>query len=146
MNPSKCIFAQPEVQFLEHIVSELGCRPNPANTEAIQNMKPSANIKEVKRFLSMCGFYRKHVPRFALIAAPLTNLTHSKVESRWADSCHQAFEKLKARLMEATILVRADVSKQFVVTTYVSDTHVGAVLSQAQAYGSDWAVGYFPKR
>ncbi len=75
VNLSKCSFAQSKVKFLGHIVSEQGCRPDPANTEAIQKMKPPTNVKEVRRFLGMCGFYRKHVPNFAQITNPLTNLT-----------------------------------------------------------------------
>ncbi len=135
----------PEGKFVGHIVSEQGCRPDPANTEAIQNMKFSTNAKEVKRYLSMSSFYRKHLPKFAPSAAPLNNLTSSTVVLRWTDSCRQAFGKFKAKLMEARILIRADVSKPYVVTTDVSDTHVGGVLSQARADGSDRAVGYFSK-
>ncbi len=121
-------------------------RPDPANAEAIQNMKPPTNIKEAGRFLGMCGFYRKHVPKFVLIAAPLTDLTRSKVEVRCTDSCQQAFEKLKAKLIETPIIVRAGISKQFVVTTDASDIHVRGVPSQAQADRSDRTVGCFSKR
>ncbi len=85
-------------------------------------MKPPSNIIEVRRFLGMCGFCCKHVPQFTLIAAPLTNLTRSKVKFKWTESCQQAFEKFKAKLMEAPVLVRDDVSKSFVVTTDASDT------------------------
>ncbi len=38
-------------------------------------MKAPTTVKEVRRFLGMCEFYRKHVPSFAKIAALLTNLT-----------------------------------------------------------------------
>ncbi len=145
VNMSKCTFAQPEVKFLGQIVSEQGCRPDPADTKAIQNMKPPIYIKEGRRFLGMCSFYCKHVPQFALIATPLTNLTHSKVKFRRTNSCQQVFEKLKAILMDAPILVRADISKLFVVTTYASDTNIRGMLSQAQADTSDQAVGYFSK-
>ncbi len=109
-------------------------------------MKLTTNTKEVNRFLGMCGFYSKYTPEFALIAEPLTNLTLRKVKFRWTDSCQQAFEKLKAKLMEALLLVRNDVSKPFVVTTDANDTQVGVVLSQARADGSDRAVGNFSKR
>ncbi len=85
VNLSKCSFAQTEVKFLGHIVSKEGCRPDPANTEAIQKMKPPTSVKEVRRFLELCGFYRKHVPSFAQIAAPLTNLTKNTVEFVWTD-------------------------------------------------------------
>ncbi len=51
LNLSKCSIGQREVQFLEHIVSEEGFRPDPGNMEAIVNMKPPTNVKETRRFL-----------------------------------------------------------------------------------------------
>ncbi len=80
MNLSKCGIGKREVKFLGHIVSEAGCRPNPENVQAVQNMKTPTNAKGVRSFLGMCGFYRKHIPRFAKIAAPLTNMTRKSVE------------------------------------------------------------------
>ncbi len=74
-NLSKCVFGQKQVKILGHIVSEEGRRPDPSNVEAVKTMKPPTTVKEVRRFLGMCGFYRKHVPQFAKIAAALTNLT-----------------------------------------------------------------------
>ncbi len=109
-------------------------------------MKPPTNVKGIRRFLGMCGFYRKHVPNFAQIAAPLTNLTRNSVDFNWTDKCQQAFEDLKEKLVNAPILIRADITKPFVVTTDVNDTHVGGVLSQAQPDGSDRSIAYFSKR
>ncbi len=74
LNLSKCTFEE-EVKFLGHRVSKEGCRPNPTNVEAINKMFPPKTIKEVRHYLGMCGFYRKHIPNFSKIAAPLHNLT-----------------------------------------------------------------------
>ncbi len=57
-------------------------------------MKPPTSVKEVRRFLGMCGFYRKHIPNFAQIVAPLTNLTRNTVELIWTDKCQEAFDEL----------------------------------------------------
>ncbi len=78
LNLSKCDIGKREAKFLSHIVSESGCRPEPENVKAVQNMKPPTNAKGVRSFLGMCGFYRKHISRFAKIAVPLTNLTRKK--------------------------------------------------------------------
>ncbi len=129
-----------------HIVSEAGCLPDPANVEAVNNMSPPTSAKGVRRFLGMCGFYRKHIPSFAKIAAPLTNLTRKNLEFRWTDQCQAAFEELKSRLTSAPVLVRADVHQPFIITTDASDTHVGGVLSQIQADGSDRAIGHSSRK
>ncbi len=134
LNLSKCDIGKREVKFLGHIVSEAGCQPNPENVQAVQNMKTPTNAKGVRSFLGMCGFYRKHIPRFAKIAAPLTNLTRKSVEFQWTDHCQEAFDELKSRLTQAPILVKADVHQPFIVTTDASGTHVGAGRWDQQAY------------
>ncbi len=143
LNRSKCSFGQREVKFWGHIVSAAGCRPDPTKVKAITDMKTPTTVKGVSRFLGMCGFYRKHIPKFAKVAAPLTNLTRKNVEFQWTENCEKSFERLKERLTEAPVVVRADINQPFVVTTDASNTHVGGVLSQIQADGSDRPIGYF---
>ncbi len=75
LNLSKCTFGLKEVTFLGHRNSAEGSKPDPKNVEAVIKMKVPTRAKEMRRFLGMCGFYRKHVPSFAKLATPLTNLT-----------------------------------------------------------------------
>ncbi len=64
----------------------------------------------------------------------------------WTEECHQAFEHLKTCLVQAPILVKAQVDKPFIITTDASDTHVGGVLSQIQQDGANKPIGYFSKK
>ena len=146
LNLSKCTFGEAEVKFLGHLVSEQGCKPDPKNVEAVQKMHPPKTVKEVRSYLGMCGFYRKHIPEFAKIAVPLYNLTKKNVDFIWTKECQTSFEALKTSLIQAPVLVRADVTKPFIVTTDASQTHVGGVLSQIQEDGSDRPIGYFSKK
>ncbi len=77
LNLSKCTFGLKEVTFLGHRISAEGSQPDPKNTEAVMKMKPPTNVREVRRFLGMCGFYRKHVPSFAKVGTSLKDLTRS---------------------------------------------------------------------
>ncbi len=79
LNLSTCTFGLKEFTFLGHKISAEGSKPDPKNVEAVAKIKASTTVREVRRFLGMCGFYRKHVPSFAKIAAPFTNLTKSRV-------------------------------------------------------------------
>ncbi len=83
LNLSKCHLGQWDVKFLGHVVSKEGFKPDPGNVEAIVRMKPPTNVKEVRRFLGMCGFYRKHIENFSSLASPLTNLTRKKQPFEW---------------------------------------------------------------
>ncbi len=130
LNLSKCHLGQREVKFLGHIVSEEGFRPEPGNVEAIVNMKPPTSVKETRRFLGMAGFYRKHIDKFSHLAAPLTDLTRKNQPFRWTVDCQRAFEDLKNKLVTSPILVRGNLSKQFILETDASQHHVAAVLLQ----------------
>ncbi len=83
LNISKCHIGQREIKFLGHIVSKEGFRPEPGNIEAITKMKEPKNLKEVRRFIGMVGFYRKHIVYFSKIASPLTDLTRKNQAYKW---------------------------------------------------------------
>ncbi len=146
LNLSKCEMAKTEVTFLGHKISQEGSQPDPKNVEAVLEMKPPTKVKEVRRFLGMAGFYRKHISNFAQIATPLTNLTKKDQPFLWTDKCQEAFDTLKRSLAQAPILARAQSNQPFILTTDASNTHVGGVLSQTQEDGSVRPLGYFSKK
>ncbi len=137
LNLSKCTFGLKEVTFLGHSISAAESKPDPKNIEAVAKMKSPTTVKEVRRFLGMCGFNRKHVLSFAKIAAPLTNLIRVRTIFSWTKESQQAFEQLKACLMDAPVLVKAQVDQPFILTTDARNSHVGGVLSQIQPDGSN---------
>ncbi len=143
LNLSKCTFGLKEVTFLGHSISAEGSQPDPKNVEAVMKMKSPTSVREVlRRFLGMCGFYRKHVPSFAKVATPLTNLARSNTVFAWMEECQKSFEHLKNSLVSAPIQVKAQVDRPFILTTDASDTHVRGVLSQLQSDGTNKPVGY----
>ncbi len=135
LNLSKCHIGQKEVKFLRHIVSKDGFRPDPENVDAIAKMKHITNVKETRRFLGMAGFYRKHIDKFSKIAAPLTDLTRKNQPFKWAVDCQRAFEEIKSKLVSSPMLVKANLSKQFILETDASQHHVAAVLLQYDKCG-----------
>ncbi len=77
------------------------------------------------------------MPNFSKMAAPPHNLT---------PECQNYFETLKFTLTTAPVIVKADVTQPFLVTTDASSTHVEGVLSQVQPDGSNKPIGYFQKK
>ncbi len=127
-------------------MSDEGLIPHQGNVEAIVNMRPPTNVKETPRFLGMAEFYRKHIDRFSLLAAPLTDLTRKNQPFRWTVDCQQAFKDLKNKLVTSPILVKANLFKQFILETDASQHHVAVVLLQYDDEGLPRAVGYFSKK
>ncbi len=146
LNLSKCHIGQREVKFLGHIVPEEGFRTDTGNVEAIVNMKSPTNIKETRRFLGIAGFYGTHIDEFSHLAALLTDITRNNQPFRWTVDCQQAFEDLKNKLVTSHILVKANLSKQFILETNASQHQVAAVLLQYDDEGLPRAVGYFSKK
>ena len=95
---SKCKFAQTEVKFLGHVISQGTIKCNPEAVETIRKWKRPASGKNqvtaVRSFLGMVGWYRRFIPNFSTIAAPLYNLTKKNVKWLWTDECEEAFRTL----------------------------------------------------
>lgn len=68
----KSEFLRKEVEFLGHVVTTDGVRPNPNKVEAILNWPLPKTPKELKSFLGTVSYYRRFIPKFANIAKPLT--------------------------------------------------------------------------
>ncbi|GFW74563.1 hypothetical protein TNCV_2414621 [Trichonephila clavipes] len=62
---SKCIFAKPEVDFLEHHVSENGIRPITERIQALLDFNRPSTVKQLQIFLGMLNFYRRFLPNAA---------------------------------------------------------------------------------
>ena len=62
------------MKYLSYEVGSEQLAPVKAKVEALVNFPPPATKKALRRFLGVTGFYRRFIPRFSEIAAPLTNL------------------------------------------------------------------------
>ena len=129
----KCEFARSSISYLGHIISKDGVATDPAKVAAVQEWPVPATVHDVRSFLGLCSYYRKFVPRFAEVAAPLTDLTKAEVKdvaSAWGPKQQAAFEALKGSLTSTPVLLHADPSKPYVLRTDASDFAVGSVLMQ----------------
>lgn len=146
LNVSKCAFGVKKVKFLGHIVSAQGIKPDPKNVEAVNRMPSPGNLKQVRRFMGMVNFYRKHIPKLAFIASPITDLLRKDVPFQWNAECQKAFIELKRILTTYPVLVKADQTKPFQLHTDASKSHVGASLMQVEDDHSLKPIGFFSKK
>ncbi|KAA3484183.1 integrase [Gossypium australe] len=65
-----------------------------------------------------------------MIATPMTKLLQKYVKFEWSEKCQQSFERLKALLTEAPVLVQLEPGKEFVVYNDASLNGLGCVLMQ----------------
>jgi hypothetical protein len=141
LQPDKCEFLRKEVNYLGHVITEEGCKPDPSKVEVIENFPRPENEKQLKSFLGMIGYYRRFIPRFSKIAAPLHALFKKDAKFEWTAEQENAFLNLKAKLTTQPILQYPDFSKEFILTTDASNQGLGAVLSQGEI-GKDLPIAY----
>jgi len=144
LQPSKCEFMRREVNYIGHIISEEGIKPDPKKTSCLTNFPVPRNPKEVKSFLGLAGYYRKFVRDFSQISKPLTTLLKKEARFEWTDLCQHAFETLKGALTTEPILQHPVFSRPFLITTDASNSAIGAVLSQGRV-GSDLPISYISR-
>ena len=106
LKPTKCKFVRKELEYLGHVISREGLKPNPRLVDAVRNFPRPETAQETRRFLGLCSYYRKFIPRFAEVANPLHYLTRKDTDFAWSLESQRAFDRLKNQLISAPVLVR----------------------------------------
>jgi transposase InsO family protein len=129
----KCEFAKPSIDYLGHIISKDGIRTDPAKVAAVLEWPVPTSVHDVRSFLGLCSYYRRFVPKFAEVAAALTDLTRADVrdvKAAWGPKQQAAFEELKRLLTSTPVLRHADSSKPYMLRCDASEFAIGSVLMQ----------------
>ncbi|GFV18188.1 hypothetical protein TNCV_169911 [Trichonephila clavipes] len=71
INPSKCTFGVPTLNFLGFQVCSSGIKPLEDRVEAILKFPKPTTITQLRRFLGMLNYYRRFIRQAAHILAPL---------------------------------------------------------------------------
>jgi len=71
LHPGKCVFAQPQVQYLGFVLSEKGVTASPEKVKGVKQYPTPKCVRDVRAFIGLASFYRRLVPKFAELAKPL---------------------------------------------------------------------------
>ena len=145
MNLAKTEFCHATVTFLGHLVGQGQVKPLEAKVNAISEFPAPKCKRQLMRFLGMAGYYRKFCKKFSGIAEPLINLLKKSTKFRWSDKCQDAFDRLKAILKSAPVLLAPDFDRCFKLAVDASDVGIGAVPLQ-EDNSIDHPVCYFSKK
>lgn len=138
----KCEFLRKEVEYLGHLVTTDGVKPNPKKIHAIRNFPIPDTVTKIKGFLGLIGYYRRFIENFATLTKPLTSCLKKGAKIDVTDMTFlQCFNTCKEILCNDPILQYPDFSQAFVLTTDASDVALGSVLSQGKI-GQDLPIAY----
>jgi hypothetical protein len=86
------------------VVSADGVQPDPEKLACIRDWPPPRTVRQVRSFMGLASYYRKHVPQFATLATPLTDLERATTRFVWGPVQQTAFDTLKTELCSARVL------------------------------------------
>ena len=151
----KCTWAQSQFKYLGHLVTGQGVEPDPAKLKALIHWEPPLSVvdqlaaaelansqkestvlkekiaTECRRFLGFMNYFNRFIPRYSDLACDLHKHTQ-KSPPVWTPACTEAWNKLKACLLKATMMYHPDFSLPFHVYSDASTKAVGGVLIQFQ--------------
>ena len=135
LHPGKSAFAAQKVNYLGHLLARDGIRACSSMIRAIVEMPRPSKAKKVQRFIGKCQYYRKFIPNFSQVAAPLFKAQTAGRDFVWTDACNLAWRQRKQALISDAILVHPNYTRDFVLDCDGSGEGLGAVLLQAYDEG-----------
>jgi hypothetical protein len=127
---SKCKFLQKEIKYLGHILSAEGVRPDPAKIQTLRDWEFPSTSPGVMQFLGLANYFRKFIPNFSRVAAPLYDLTKQKAHFSQGRGALQSFEAIKQLLASPPVLAYPNPEIPYELNSDASVTGCGAVLVQ----------------
>ena len=102
------------MEYLAHIISGEGVATDPKKIAIMMEWPIPKDLKALRGFLGLIGYYRRFVQDYGKIATPLTRLL-KKDNFHWHHDAQISFEHLKRKMVELPILTIPDFSKDFTI-------------------------------
>jgi hypothetical protein len=126
---NKCIFAQPKIEYLGHVISGEGVATDPSKINIIQSWPTPSNITQLRAFLGLTGYYRRFIKGYGVICRPLFNAL-KKNSFIWTSEQEASFQSLKSIMSHPPVLALPDFTKPFTLEANASGNGIGAVFMQ----------------
>nr|XP_022906843.1 uncharacterized protein LOC111418530 [Onthophagus taurus] len=144
LSRDKCKFCRESLKYLGYVVDKNGLQVDPEKVSAILEIPTPRKVKEVRRMLGVASWYRRFVPNFSTIIAPLSNLLRKNQKFIWSEACEKSWTQVKENLITAPVLSCPDFREEFSMQTDASDYGLGAVLSQV-IEGEERVIAYLSR-
>ena len=145
----KCFVGFREVPYLGYLVGADGTRLDPAKIAGITSMPFEAAVANPASFVGMVQHWSRHIPNFAVIAAPFYDLKRAKASDRRAilqkdeQRIRACFVLIQDAIANGAVLARPRFDRPFILATDASATGCGAVLAQLDDSGVERPVAFW---
>lgn len=145
INLKKCSFMKTSIEYLGNIVSAGQIRPSPVKIEALARSIPPKNVKQLRQFNGLAGYFRRSIPNFSREMIPLYELTRTGAKWKWNENHEAARGKIINYLTSAPLLTIFQEDFPIELHTDASSLGFGAILIQIKV-GRQHVIGYFSMR
>ncbi|KAD6796719.1 hypothetical protein E3N88_07615 [Mikania micrantha] len=132
---SKCCFGKDQVLFLGHIVAGDGVHIDQEKIKAIESWPIPKNVKAVRGFLGLTGYYRRFIKNYGSMARPLTELT-KKDGFIWSTQALDSFNRGADALSRCpefnTLVISNGIDLSELKAALLMDTHTSQIMHQLQ--------------
>ena len=96
------------MEYLGLAVEERKISTDPVKVKGFADWLIPTCVKDVWSFLGFGNFYRKFIPGFLTLAAPLNALLKKDTVFQWTEETQQSFDSLKQKLTSSPVLMMPD--------------------------------------
>ena len=129
---SKCMFGDDQVEYVGHRIHAGKIGPEGRNVDKIRRAALPTTKKTLLSFVSLVNYYHNHIPGYASLIAPLTDLIRKGQPNTidWTPENVKIFHKVKEIVGTEPFLQLPNFDKPFVLQVDASDLGIGAALLQ----------------
>lgn len=143
INLRKCSFLSKEIEYLGRIISNGEIRPAPEKIQALVDSPVPQNVRQVRQFLGLAGYFRKYIAGYSLKTACIAHLTKKNVDFVWGQKQECIRQELIKCLTSEPVLAIFDPELPTEIHTDASSAGYGAVLLQVHRDGNKRVVAYY---
>lgn len=145
INLKKCTFLSTEIEYLGRNISNGQVRPSKYKVKALIESPVPRNVKQVRQFLGLAGYFRRYIPGYATKIACIANLTRKDVHFNWGEEQEQVRREIIEHLTNEPVLAIYNPKLPIEVHTDASSIGYGAVLLQVYKSGHKRVIAYFSR-
>ncbi|XP_066347751.1 uncharacterized mitochondrial protein AtMg00860-like [Miscanthus floridulus] len=127
------------VHYLGHVISAAGVALDQEKVVAVATWPQPGNMRALRGFLGLVGYYHRFIKDYGSVAALLTVLL-KKEAFLWSPAAMDAFNALKNALSSAPVLQLPDCDKSFMVDCDASSSGFGVWVNKL--FGYDFTIEY----
>jgi hypothetical protein len=145
LNPLKCVFCVTAGRLLGFIVSQSGITVDPLKVQAITEIPPPRNLRQLQSLQGKANFLRRFVPDYAVRAHGFLRLLRHDIPFHWDDYAQQSFDDLKTALSNAPLISAPDYDRDYILYVSASAVSVAGVLVQLGDDNREHVIYYVSK-